>query len=167
MSQLSLVLHEPRERPSDELARSLRLWLRLRVMFNSRRLDQELAENLPATGSEERLLRAGQLTDPGHCGALASAVREVVRDAEHPGSDTVSFAVPIRRAAVNACRESLFGIAESLDHASRSDVSGVARARALLCDGTGPLFNKGSGRSLAQAIAWIEEGFASPASGAR
>lgn len=160
MRSVSLVKSQPRVGSFDDLARSLRPWLWLRVMFNSRRLDRELAEGLSPGTTEERLFRASQLTDPDQCAGLASSLRDVVAKAAEPAPAAVSSALPIRREVVNAWGEELLDIADRLDRADRADISAVARVRALLSDGTGPLFNREAERSMGEVIALIEKGFA-------
>jgi hypothetical protein len=144
---------------SDSPSRSVPWALRLRVLFNSRRLDRELAEGQVPEATAERALRAEQLTAADRCGQLACSLREVVADAEHPGPAAVSSALPARRDVVLANRQPLFGIAAKLERASLADVCGVARARAILCDGAGPLYSRYADRSMSSALAWVEEGF--------
>jgi hypothetical protein len=153
-------MNESRVGAPDDLARSLRLWLRLRVLFNGRRLDRELADGQVPSDSEERCLRAEQLSEAQSRSSLAASLREVVADAEHPGGGS-SSALPIRRAAARAARSRLLALAERLDRADRSDICGIARSRALLADGAGPLYSRHAALTLDEALAWVEDGFAS------
>ena len=144
---------------SDSPSRSAPWALRLRVLFNSRRLDRELAEGEAPEATPERALRAEQLIAADRCGQLACSLREVVADAEHPGPAAVSSALPARRDAVLANRQALFGIAAKLERATLADVCGIARARALLCAGRGRLSRGHADRSMSSELAWVEEGF--------
>ena len=132
---------------------------RLRVMLHSRRLDDELSQGLSADESAERALRADQLTSAPTRNLLARSLREAVADAEHPGPATISAAVPIRRDVINLWRDGLLDIAARLDISTRADACGVARARALLTDAAGPLFNPKSPRLMGDALAWVAAGF--------
>jgi hypothetical protein len=134
---------------------------RLRVMLHSHRLDNELAQGQGSDENDERALRADQLTGASTRNLLARSLREAVADAEHPGPAAISAAVPIRREVVSLWRDSLLQIAARLDIATRADACGVARARALLTDGAGPLFNPKSSRLMGDAVAWVASGFAS------
>jgi hypothetical protein len=129
-------------------------------MLRSRRLDAELSQGLDADGNDERALRADQLTEPSTRHLLARSLREAVADAEHPGPAAISAAIPIRRDVVNLWRDSLLDIAARLDVATRADACGVARVRALLTDGAGPLFNPKSSRLMGDALGWVDAGFA-------
>jgi hypothetical protein len=159
MRPTPVVLSRPGAGSPSRNSRPAPFWLRLRILFNTRRLDRELAEGLVPDASEERALRAAQLTEPDRCHRVACSLREVVADAEHPGSAAVSSALPPRRDSVLASRRALFGIAARLEGAKAADVCGVARSRALLTDETGPLYSRHANRSMDDVIAWIEEGF--------
>jgi hypothetical protein len=134
---------------------------RLNVKLHSHRLDDELSQGLDIDENPDRALRADQLTSASARSLLARSLREVVADAEHPGPAAISAAVPVCRDVVNIWRESLLEIAARLDVATRGDACGVARARALLSDGAGPLFNPKSSRLMGDALAWVAAGFAS------
>jgi len=96
---------------------------------------------------------------------VAVLLREIVDDAEQPYR--VLKAVPLRRAQVLVplrsgevlrWREGLLGVAERLDGPAPVHPCGVARARVLLSDGMGALYNPSPQRSLGDAIWWIAEG---------
>jgi hypothetical protein len=64
----------------------------------------------------------------------------------------VISAVVIDRAAVNAGREAILGLAERLEGSAPATASGMVRARRLLTDGRSPLYNPDCERTVAEAI---------------
>lgn len=138
---------------------------RVRVQFARERLDGELADGHQPGASDLHALRARQLADPLLRSRVAVLLREIVDDAEQPYR--VLKAVPLRRAQVLVplrsgevllWREGLLGLAERLDGPAPVNPCGVARARVLLSDGMGALYNPSPQRSLGDAIWWIAEG---------
>lgn len=130
--------------------------LRTRVRIRRRRLDRELAIGCELV-SADHSLRARQLMDPATRRRLASSLRRVVAEAER--SQAVVFSsVPVCRATVAPWREGLLGLAEALTAPEPLNPCGVARTLELLSDGTGPLFNPASRRSIAEMVWWIADG---------
>ncbi|MBV8219684.1 MAG: hypothetical protein JO325_14555 [Solirubrobacterales bacterium] len=68
--------------------------------------------------------------------------------------------MPLSRRAVLASRESLLGLAERLESPDPVNPCGVARVLVLLTDGTGPLYSRGGGDRLREAVWWIADGLA-------
>lgn len=112
---------------------------RLRVRFSRWRLDREIAMDGPVPGTALHLLRVAQLAEPRTRHQVAVRLRGVVDDAMLPYVRL--NAVPLRRAEVLAWREGLLGLADWLDNRGPVSPRGVARARVLITDGTGPLYN--------------------------
>jgi hypothetical protein len=129
-----------------------RLRLRLRVLISRFRLDRELADGQPATGSEERALRAAQLVEPAVRRKVARSLRRTIADAQRPRSPGFSSTVPTRHDAVNSCQEAMLGLAERLERPEPMSASAVAGVLVLLRDGTGPLYNASSQHSLGEAV---------------
>jgi len=148
----------PRQMASRGRVPGLRhaLGRRLRVRLHRRRLDRELADGCDA--SQDRVLRASELTDPGTRRELARSLREVVANAENPRRALFGSAVPVLSAAVLPWREGLLGLAERLEQRDPINPCGVARVLSLLTDGTGPLYNPASRCSLEHAIWRIADG---------
>ena len=138
--------------------RSPRLGVRVRVLLRRRRLDRELADGCAGDASEERAWRAGDLAGPATRRQLACSLRRVVADAERPRAALLSHAVPVHRQAVVAWREAVLGVAERLERPGPVNACGVARVVVLLTDGTGPLYNRSSGRSISDAVWWVADG---------
>ena len=130
--------------------------LRTRVLLRRWLLDGELARACPGGETAEHRLRAAQLTDPSHRRRLARALRRIVARSEER-APRFSSVVPIRRAAVAARREALLGIAERLEGQAPISAAALARVETLLRDGTGPLYNGFSERSLDEALWWIAD----------
>ena len=130
--------------------------LRFRVRFCRWRLDRELAAGEPPHRSESHGLRARQLAGARVRRQVAASLRRLVDDAELPY--VALNAVPIRRGDVLAWRQGLPGLADRLDAATPVNPSGVARARLLLTDGMGPLYNPDPQRLLGETIWWIADG---------
>ena len=80
-------------------------------------------------------------------------MRTAVAAAEHRGA-ALGFG-SVRREAVIANRQGLLGLAERLENADTVNPCGVARARALLTDRSGPLYSSLSGASVKDALWWI------------
>jgi hypothetical protein len=129
---------------------------RLRAWFGRRRLDWELAEGCSPEGGVLRSFRARQLSDPVVRHELAVALRRVVADVEQPRA-VLGYA-PVRHAAVLPWREVLLGLAERLEGCGQVNPCGVARARFLLSDRTGPLYSCLSGMSIGEAVWWVADG---------
>jgi hypothetical protein len=89
---------------------------------------------------------------------LAGALRGVVAEAERPR--VALSPVPVRRGEVLAWRHGLLGLAERLERATAVSACGVARARVLVTDGTGPLYSPSAQQRLGEAIWGIADGFA-------
>jgi len=130
--------------------------LRLRVLLHRWALDGELARECPGGEAAEQRLRAAQLADPRHRRRLARALRKVVAKADER-APLFSSVVPVRRAAVSARREALLGVAERLEGRAPISATALARVQTLLRDGTGPLYNGFSERSLGEMLWWIAD----------
>ena len=133
----------------------VRLWFR--VGLHRWQLDRQLADGCSTDVSEESALRACQLANVKTRRDLASALRGVVVDADRP-VPSLLCAVPVDRRSVVPLREALLGLAERLERPGRLNPCGVARARVLITDGAGPLYNPAPKRSLSEMIWWIADG---------
>jgi hypothetical protein len=140
--------------PSSTLRR------RLRVGLHRARLDQQLADGSGRDSAEDRALRGRQLATRRTRRRLARSLRARVKDAERRPGPQLSAAVPLSRRAVLASRESLLGLAERLESPDPVNPCGVARVLVLLTDGTGPLYSRGGGDRLREAVWWIADGLA-------
>ncbi len=128
------------------------LSLRLRVRLTRGGLDRQIAAGRPCDATPARSLRARQLADPGTRRQIARDLRGVIEFADRCGSHTLITPVVIDRRAVRAGREAIVGLAERLEGATPVRAEGVALARCLLTDGASPLFHRGCGQTVAEAV---------------
>jgi hypothetical protein len=126
------------------------------VFLRRLRLDRELAEH--GVASRAGAVRAAQLQDPAARRRLGRSLRRSVAEAESPRLALFSPTVPLPRDIVLPLREALLGLAERLEQPGPVNPCGVARVILLLTDGQGPLYNRGSERSLSDAVWWIADG---------
>jgi hypothetical protein len=156
MSINTNVAHAPRHARTSGQARLIAL--NLRVRLRRARIDRDLAEAGISDRSEEQTLRAAQLTSAANRRDAARSLREVVVAAENPRAELLSSTALLERDVVVPSRDGLMGLAARLEHSGPVGPCGVARARVLVSDGMGPLYNPHSERSLGEAISWIAAG---------
>ena len=142
----------PRRRRRQSISQSAALRLRLKVFLSRGRLDREICAGCPHESSAPLALRAQQLTDPRMRERLARNLRGTVEYVEHVGSRRGISAVVTNRAAVWTGREALLGLAERLEATDPVTPKGVVLARALLTDGSSPLYNPYCERTVAEAV---------------
>jgi hypothetical protein len=166
MESMDVALHEPGSIARQERAthQPPTVRERLQTRFSRRRLDRELADGCAPAGSPIHTLRAIELSDPSVRREVAAQLRHVVADAGqlyevlHPVRLRRSTVlVSLRRGEVMRWREGLLGLADRLEDPVVSP-AGVARARVVLSDGAGPLYNVYPARSLGETIWWIADG---------
>jgi hypothetical protein len=87
------------------------------------------------------------LTEPDERWSMAGALRRIIREADR-GGGVLSRRVSPNRAAIRAAREVLNRLADTLDDPGPVAATGVAQARLLITDGTGPLYSACSGVPL-------------------
>lgn len=144
-----------------------RAGLSLRVRLRRGRIDCDLAEGRLSGRSEEHTLRAAQLGSEANRRDIASSLREVVALAENPRAEWLGSTALLNRDVVLPSLAGLMELVERLERSGPVGPCGVARARLLVFDGMGPLYNPASERSMGEAISWIADGLEmSPASGA-
>lgn len=110
------------------------------VRLRAGRLDRALAEGTPPEASPALALRAQRLTEPPRRRALADAFRRVVREVPEGTGPLVGRVAPNRARVATATKE-LSLLADALASPGPVTAGGVAQARLLLTDGTGPLYN--------------------------
>ena len=132
------------------LDRSLRT--RLATFLHRAQLDRQLAEGRNPRTSPALALRATQLTEPPARRRLAAAFRSTLEEAMRSAEQRYSPSVPLNRGAVLACRPQLEDLAERLAALEHPRPRGVAIARWLLVDGTGPLYVRARAQRLANVI---------------
>jgi hypothetical protein len=139
MASMTPTALAPTHRSRVTPARPAGLMLRVRVLLRRERLDRSLAEGCDPLDSAELALRARQLTGPVHRGRLADSIERIVALAEG-GSSRLSSAPPLLTRDVRASRAALLGLSQALREEPYVRATGVALARRLLVDGSGPLY---------------------------
>jgi len=129
------------------VARRPRLSDRLVVRLRARRLDRALAQGTPPEASAPLALRAQRLTEPEERLSLARELRRILGEAHQSPRPVLARIMP-SRASVWAAREELRRLADTLEDPGPVAAGGVAQARILLTDGTGPLYNPMSATTL-------------------
>ena len=139
--------------------------LRLSVALRRHGLDHELARGVDPRLSPALELRAAQLIEDRKRRRIARSLRSAVCEAESPRAPFGS-AVPIRRDTTATVRSAMLGLADRLEGPLPVSAEGVARALALLTDGTGPLYHREAPVALADALWEIADALApGPADG--
>jgi hypothetical protein len=140
------------ERVDREPATRYRVRDRLTARLRARALDQALASGALPDASPALALRARALAAPAVADECAAALRRIIQEARRsrpmPGMRVIGGA----RERVLGAEHELRGLASLLQSGQAFNVGGIATVRALLTDGTGPLFCRDSDRSLSDAI---------------
>lgn len=156
MSTNTNVAAAPRHSRISGQTRLIGLSLRVRLRLG--RIDRDLAEARMGERSEEHMLRAAQLTSGVNRRDAARSLREVVVAAENPRAELLGSTALLNREVVAPSRDGLMGLVARLEQSGPVGPCGVARARVLVSDGMGPLYNPASERSIDEAISWIADG---------
>jgi hypothetical protein len=129
-----------------------RLRDRLVVRLRPRRLDRALARGTSPEASAALALRAQHLTEPEERGSIARGLRQIIREAPEARRPALSRIMP-SRSRVRSALEELTRLADTLEEPGPVAAGGVAQARILLTDGTGPLYNSESRTTLVAGAA--------------
>lgn len=136
--------------------------MRLKAMIQARRLDRELADGADPNADPLRHERAQELVDRRTRRRIAAGLRDVLAEAETPRGP-FSVKAPVARAAIRDSRKDVEDVATRLSGPAPVRPQGVARARMLLTDGTGPLYGEETSATrlrwrLAETAEAIEHG---------
>ena len=102
-------------------------------------LDRRLADGADTTDDRELIVRAWQITRRSAREQLATALDAILIDAERPRRAR-GARVPVCREEVEVARGEILRLVERLRDLQPVRPRGVALARRLLTDGTGPLY---------------------------
>jgi hypothetical protein len=131
--------------------------LRLKVYLTRGRLDRQIGAGHRCEASPELALRAKHLTDPRRQRKIARNLRGVLRYADRREGRRGISSVVILPEAVRGGRRAICELAEQLERAAAVNPRGVVLAQSLLTDGTSPLFNPHSERTVAEAMKEVRE----------
>lgn len=126
-------------------SRIVTLWARLRA----HRLDERLAGGADPVTSPLLAARAAQLAAPKSRARIAAGLERLAFGHDAPRS---IFAILPERGAIEPNRDRLLALAIALRSASPAYVSGIAEARLIVTDGTGPAFTDRRGEGLARQL---------------
>jgi hypothetical protein len=116
------------------------LLVRLWAFLAGCALDAKLADGISPPTSIVLGARADWITTHRACCRVAQALRGAVERAERPPDRCLQASVPIDAGAVQACRDDVLALADTLTTIERPPAHGVAIARQLAFDGRSPLF---------------------------
>jgi hypothetical protein len=118
-------------------------WDRVMVRARASSLDAELARGMPPEASTRLALRAQQLVRERGRRELARGIQRLLARAEQPGGSWWPPA-PVRWDRVRAAATEFRALADLLVSPAPLPARGVAQARLLLGDGSGPLYRRTS-----------------------
>ena len=129
-------------------------WLRARL--NSNALDRDLASGVAPWRSRTHAARALQLTSMHRREAYADGLERALAATDRlPRSSRMGGAVVADPAAVILSAPLMWEIIGELRGTGPVSAEGMARLRALLCDGAGPLYAARQHEELRQALEHI------------
>jgi hypothetical protein len=114
------------------------------------RLDRRLGAGEPPESSALLAVRAQWLVRPAVCRELAGTLLRILALTTTPPSATAP--VRVSRSHVRAAALELRGLVDRLLAGGPVSACGVARLRALLVDGGGPVYHRGSPDDLADRL---------------
>jgi hypothetical protein len=121
----------------------------LQARLRAAALDRELARGVPSDSTAALAVRARILARPPTRRELGQQLRRIVREAHDPRPPGNRIA-PVASRVLEA-EDDLRLLASRLDSPLPVAVRGVASVRALLSDGSGPLYHRGSAEDLGAA----------------
>lgn len=144
--------------PGGVLACSQRLLVPSKVVslvarMRSHTLDARLAAGADPASSAMLAARAGQLATPRSRARIATGLERMALRFDAPRS---LFAILPERGAIDVNRDRLLGVAAILRSRRPLYAGGIAEARLIVVDGTGPAYTDRRGEGLARQLALAE-----------
>ena len=127
----------------------------LRARLRRASLDRDLAAGIAPWRSPVHAARALQLTSVRRRDTYALGLERVLAETERTGGLVSTRFNPVVMpdpAAVILCAPTIWEIVATLRGPAPVSAEGMARLRALLCDGAGPLYCAGNAEQLRQAL---------------
>ena len=112
-------------------------------------LDRRLAAGADPLTSPVLAARAAQLTRPAMRARIAAGLERLALGSDGPQS---LFAVLPERGAIEPNRDQLLGLAVTLRSAAPVYAGGIAEARLIVVDGTGPAYTDRRGEGLSRQL---------------
>ena len=133
------------------VARTVRPWDRLLARWRASRLDRDLARGASPDATVPLALRAQLLVrGPARRDLARSASRVLAAATQPPAAGRLP--VPVRRDQVRDCSAEFTELIGRLLAAGPVPAQGVAMARILLTDASGPLYHRASGGELRASV---------------
>jgi hypothetical protein len=133
---------------SDALRRSAAprpsLAARAKARLRAHQLDRQLAVGVPAPFGSALAVHRERLTSVAEREAVASTLRNAVRDAQ-AGVVPLSSRIPLHRTNILDAEDLIDAITLRLHSPRPVSARGMARLRAVLSDGGGPMYRYGRG----------------------
>lgn len=130
-----------------------RTWARIRALLHPGALDRRLAAGADPARDQELAARATLLLRRGTRLQIAEGLEMAAASARSGhGIHSLSAIVPVAGPAVRAASDDLCALAQRLRANDPVRPQGVALARELLVDGTGPLYVAQNGDALAPLV---------------
>jgi hypothetical protein len=130
-------------------------WMAMLARLDGFELDHELARGDDPHSGPLLATRAEQICRFKERKLFARRLKEVARGVPRSG---VGTAIRPSLAAVRVARADLLGLAEDLERPGPANPAGVARARLVLTDSSGPLYPPDRCRSLTVAVRRARKG---------
>lgn len=124
-------------------------WMSALARFDAFQLDRELASGEDPRSGPLLATRAGQICRYKERKLIAGRLFEIARGEPRYG---LGSGLRPSRAAVRTARSDLVALATELERPGPANPQGVARARLLITDGSGPLYPPDRLRSLTVAV---------------
>jgi hypothetical protein len=132
---------------AERKVRARDVWV---ARLRASQLDRRLGTGEPPERSALLAVRARWLVRPVACMELARTLQRVLALAAGPSRATAPVRVSRRR--VRAAAPELHGLVDRLQAGGPVSAYGVARLRALLADGSGPVYHRGCPDDLAARL---------------
>jgi len=148
----NLAIQRAARRVDRRWIRRYRIRDRVLARMRARALDLALASGIPTDSSPAVKLRARALTRPRVARELGQQLCQIVQEAHEPRRMPGMRVMGATRESVLAAEDDLRMLASRLQSGKPIAAHGIAKVHLLLSDGTGPLFHRGSDRTLSDAI---------------
>jgi hypothetical protein len=117
---------------------------RVTARLRAHHLDRQLAVGVPAAAGSALAVHQARLTSAGEREAVARTLRQVVTEV-HAGGGPMSSRVGLHTTNIEAAEDVIDAITLRLHSPRPVGARGMARLRAILSDGRGPMYRYGCG----------------------